>query len=274
MDLGADKRFRMTVVGASSMVGIAIAVYGFLTSYPEFLFHIYVSTAVIAFCLGLALIISLEERRKELIDKSMPRFLRDIVESHETGLTLIQSLEESSHRDFGPLSTELRKLVTQLSWGVEFKEAFESWGKKLNTEMTEKIVPLILEAIYLGGNLKTVFLSTEEFSKKILEMRDERKTQLRPYVMIIYSTVLVFLVIIVVLNTSFFNKITVSDSYFLKFPMSMDNFKGTLFDLAAIEAFFGGLVAGKISQGRILSGIKHSVILLIVTQIVFNVFMM
>lgn len=273
MNFKIEKRFKMAMIGVSSAISFSIAFYGYINFFPEYTFHIFISLAIIALCTGLAIIISLEERRKEMIDNSLPKLLQDIAECQETGMTLLQSLEDSSRRLYGPITSELKRLVGKLSWGVEFKEAFKSFGERLNTNLSEKIITLILEAVYLGGDLKTVFLSTEEFVKKILDMRKDRKAQLRPYLLIIYTTTIVFLIIIVILNKSFFLPLSASRNRFLTFSMSSNKFMGTLFDLAVIESFFGGLIAGKVSEGKIFSGLKHSVILLIITQIIFNMFL-
>lgn len=273
MDFGIERRFKTAMIGASSAISFSIAFYGYLNFFPEYAFHIFISLAIIILCAGLAVIIYFDDRRKEGIDDSLPALLQDLAECQETGMTLLQSLEDSSRRKYGPITSELKKLVGKLSWGVEFKEAFKSFGERLNTNLTEKIVTIILEAVYLGGDLKNVFLSTEKFVKKILEMRKERKSQIRPYLLIIYTNMIIFLAIVVILNRSFFSPLSVSRSRFLRFSMSSNEFRGTLFDLAVIEAFFGGLIAGKVSEGRIFSGLKHSVILLLITQIIFNLFL-
>jgi flagellar protein FlaJ len=44
-----------------------------------------------------------------------------------------------------------------------------------------------------------------------------------------------------------------------------------LYWAAAIESLFGGLIAGKIGDGFMAGGIKHSLILLLITFVVFNV---
>jgi len=273
MDVEVTRRSKLASIGALSAASLSLALYGYLSFFPEYAFHTFVSLAAIVLCSGLGAVCFLEQMRKRLVDESLPGLLEDLAECQETGMTLLQALEEASHRKYGPMTSELRKLVAKLSWGIELKEAMKSFGERLNTELTEKIVPLILEAIYMGGDLKTVFRSTAEFVKKMLDMRRERTSQLRPYLLITYTTTMTFLVIIVILHQSFFIPLSSSQNRFLSLTMSSKEFREVLFDLAVIEAFFGGLIAGKVAEGTVLAGLKHSAVLIVATLVVFAVFL-
>ncbi len=44
-----------------------------------------------------------------------------------------------------------------------------------------------------------------------------------------------------------------------------------MFNMAIIEAIFGGLAAGKISDGSFTSGIKHMVVMLIASVVLYSV---
>lgn len=89
--------------------------------------------------------------------------------------------------------------------------------------------------------------------------------------MIVYISCIVFLVIIVILYQSFFLPIATQKTRFLRLPMSLEGYKSLLFDLSIVEAVFGGLVAGKLSQGIVLNGLKHSVILNVLAILIFTV---
>jgi flagellar protein FlaJ len=45
--------------------------------------------------------------------------------------------------------------------------------------------------------------------------------------------------------------------------------KNILFHMSIVEAIFAGIVAGKIGEGSFGAGIKHVVILIIITMVVF-----
>jgi len=97
----------------------------------------------------------------------------------------------------------------------------------------------------------------------------ERKTQTRPYLAIIYVAFFVFLVTIVMLFKSFF--VDVSDFSTTQFAlMSPKEARSVFFHMSSIQAFFGGLVAGKMGEGTVGGGLKHSIILLICGYLTFK----
>jgi flagellar protein FlaJ len=253
-----------TIVGAVSLTaGFLVALFGYILFFPEYSFHIFLSLAAVVSCIGPAILFQLKYRRKNLIDENLPRLLEDLAESQETGMTLIQSLEESARRKYGPLTIELRKMIVKLSWGIKFEVAFQDFAKSAQTEMTQKVVTLILQAIHLGGDLKKIFVSTAAFTRKMLDIRKERSSQLRQYVFSIYTIMIIFQIIIIVLYQSFFMPFSSGGEHFLNLKTSPEAFKGVLSDLAIIEAFVGGIIAGKLGEGTVYLGLKHSIILLL-----------
>lgn len=46
--------------------------------------------------------------------------------------------------------------------------------------------------------------------------------------------------------------------------------KQVFFHMSAIQAFFGGLVAGKMGEGTVSAGLKHSLILMLCSYFVFK----
>lgn len=256
----------------SVIIASLIVVLGYIFYYPKYMFHTLISIAIIVGCGPLALVIHLESRRKKLIDNALPRLLEDLAESQEAGMTLLQALAESSKRKYGPINEELKILVSQLTWGVQFEEAFRSFSRRIGTQMTSRVTVLLLEAVRLGGDLKTTFKSTSTFVRKMIELRNERETQLRPFMMVIYISTMIFVLIVVIIYQSLFVQMSSISSSFFKLDLNIETYKAYLFDLAIIEAILGGFTAGKLSEGVTLYGLKHSIILLLAVTIVFTFF--
>ena len=53
--------------------------------------------------------------------------------------------------------------------------------------------------------------------------------------------------------------------------MEIEKLESALFNMAIIEAVFGGLAAGKIGSGSYVAGTKHVVVMIIISVIAFNV---
>jgi flagellar protein FlaJ len=52
--------------------------------------------------------------------------------------------------------------------------------------------------------------------------------------------------------------------------MEIDKLESALFNMAIIEAVFGGLAAGKIGAGSYVAGTKHVVAMIVISVIAFN----
>ena len=270
-----NKRVKWAAYGLSGVLGIAILAFGYFFYYPAFQFHVFVTGAVIFSLLLPGILISYDHGKKRKIDNMLPRFLEDVAESQESGLTLLKAFEESSKRNYGPITKELKHLVAQLTWGVEFEVAFNSFAGRIDTELSAKVTVLLLEAMRLGGDLRSTFNSVGSFVREMITLRDERESELKAYMMIIYMSVVVFMIVIMILYNSFFLNLASQQSAaggFGGLPMSLEKYKAILFDLVIVVAFFGGITAGKLSAGSAVAGIKHAVILLTMITVVFGLF--
>ena len=257
-------------------LGLFTASIGYLAGYSGEILHFYLALSLAMTCTPPALYYTFTSRRMRAIDDGLPRILDDIVGSWESGLTLLEALEEVSKRRYGPLTKELRKTVAQISWGVPFEKAMESFAKRAGTELAVRVMMLIAEAARMGGDIKGVFKSTSTFVKKVLELRKEREAQLRPFIIVTYVTVAVFIVVMLILYYGFFLPLAspTGEVRFLKIPLSLEEYKLLIFDMGVIEAFFGGLLAGKLSEGKIIAGFKHVVVLILTTATILGLTML
>ena len=61
-------------------------------------------------------------KKKASIEKGVNSFLRDLTEIRKTGLSPERCIESLSDRDYGEFSSELRKISSEISWGVPIKK--------------------------------------------------------------------------------------------------------------------------------------------------------
>jgi flagellar protein FlaJ len=171
-------------------------------------------------------------------------------------------VEEASKRRYGPLTAELKRMVAHMSWGKSFEEALQSFSERVNTSLTKRSIPLVIEASHSGGRVEKVFEPTGKFVQSTLLAEKERQAQTRPYVAIVYVAFFVFLFTVIMLFTTFF--VQMSELAALNTAvMSTDEARRLFFHMSTGQAFFGGLVAGKMGEGTMSAGLKHSVILLV-----------
>ena len=270
-----NKKLKIAIMGGSVVAAIAVALFGYslyLTKTIDlYQAHIFVAAGVMVGMIAPAFILILQDLRRNEIDKALPRVLEEISEGLMSGMTLIEAIEEASRRDYGWISRELKILTSQMSWGVPIEKAFDNFADRIGTDMAQKTTSLLLSAIELGGDLRTTFLSTADFLRKMLEARDDRNEEIRPYLTIIYVTLIVFLAMMIMLYSSL-NQLLNIQSPIVKVMMNKEQLKILLYDLAIMEAGFGGLIAAKLSSGSIWPGLKHSIIMIAMNTIIFLMF--
>jgi len=219
------------------------------------------------------------------IDKNIPRLLREIAESGRTGLTFTRAIEVSAERDYGPLTKELNQLVAQLSWGSSIEEAFHAFALRARTKLAQRTSDLIVEVARSGGDTQEVM---EQVNKHIGELQSidrERYAQMRPYAAVVYIAFGVFLFTDVLLIRSFFTQIVELQAKVMATSgaggggvfagagsVDVGFLKKVLYHAVIIQALFGGLIAGKMSEGRIGAGLKHTLLLLVIAFVTFLLF--
>ncbi|MEM2994512.1 MAG: type II secretion system F family protein [Candidatus Bathyarchaeia archaeon] len=211
---------------------------------------------------------------RKAIDEHLPDLFRSIVQAEETGMTLPQALEEAAKRNYGPLTVELRKMNAQISWGMTFEEALLALAKRANTVLVQRTVPLIIEASRSGGRIEEVFAPTGKFIQTTLLLDKERRNRTRPYIAIIYVAFFVFVFTVILLFKSFFVSVeSLPTLGATKAVMSPEEMQRLLFHMTIIQAFFGGLVAGKMGEGTINAGLKHSLIMMLCGYVALKIFL-
>ena len=224
-----------------------------------------------------------EVQRKDSIDKHMPVFLLALLSSVQSGANLIKAIEQTANRNLGALTPELKNLRANISWGMPMDEAFEHFANRTGTRIARRVTVLLEMAMRIGGDVTT---NLEMIQKHVTEMQNlekNRKSQMAPYTYTIYISYAVFIAVAVLLVTSFFVEIekvqadlvdggTGSDGLFGSLAdMDVSLMETALFNMAIIEAVFGGLAAGKIGAGSYMAGIKHVVAMIVIAIIAFNV---
>ncbi len=275
--------FRLVLVSIAGAI-IVIGISQLLGSVSESVKEVGLIFGVIAGIVPLTLYQLKEVQRKDSVDKHMPVFLLALLSSVQSGSNLIKALEETANRNLGALSNPLKNLRANISWGMPMNEALEHFANSTNTKISRRVTLLLEMAIKIGGDIDA---NLEMIQKHVTEMQNiekNRKSQLAPYTYTIYISYVVFLAVSVLLVTSFFTEIEkVQESMIATggapegglfsslTNMDIGLMETALFNMAIIEAVFGGLAAGKIGAGSYVAGIKHVVAMIVIAVISFNV---
>jgi flagellar protein FlaJ len=247
----------ISVALAIAMVSFGVSKFWGTATFDELVFF-----AITVGIFPPAILNYADHQWRKAIDQHLPDLFRTIVQAQETGMTLPQALEEAAKRDYGPLTPELRKMTTQISWGMSFDEALMALAKRVNTVLVQRTVPMIIEASRSGGHVEKVFEPMGKFIQTTILLDKERRTQARPYIAIVYVAFFVFIFTILLLFKAFF--VSIEQLPMLGTAlMTPEEIRTMFFQMTLIQAFFGGLVAGKMGEGTINAGLKHCLVLMI-----------
>lgn len=213
------------------------------------------------------------------VDRNIPLLLRDLAEAVRSGETLVRALEEAARRDYGPISKYLEKAMVRLSLTSDLEASLRWMGEKLVRPSAMRMATILIEASESGGKIVDILEAAVSLFNQIAEYRDEREAQTRPYILLAYMGSMIFMVIAYVILFQFLAPLSTAAETpemmgvpIIQNVLDINYYKAILFWASVMESIFGGLIAGKISGGRLAAGLIHSSILLAVTIVFFNVF--
>jgi len=200
------------------------------------------------------------------IEERFPDFLRDISENIKTGMTLTQAIGATKDTYYGVLTPYVKKIVTKIDWSIPFDEVLSEFSKG-TTPLIKKTVSTIVETYSGGGDITQILDATGKTIKEINKIRKERFSAIYSQMMTGYVIFFIFIGVLIVLQQF----LVPSLFAFTSEEIGIGNFKdisrsySDIFQLLIlVEGFFSGLVIGKMAEGNLLSGVKHSFILILV----------
>ncbi len=227
-----------------------------------------------------------ETRRRDSIDSNLPIFLLSLVSAVESGLSLLRAVEDAADRQMGSLTPQLKNLRANISWGMPHREALDLFSKRVGTKLAKRVVMLLQISIDIGGDVNETLGLIQKHVTDMQNIEKERKSQLQPYIFTIYISFIVFIAVTLLLVSQFFTEIEVVQAQLRQIAEEKDIGLGMfgailgvsvpeivqiMFHMSIIEAIFGGIAAGKIGEGSFIGGIKHLIVMVVVTIIAFSV---
>ncbi|MCX8150592.1 MAG: type II secretion system F family protein [Candidatus Bathyarchaeota archaeon] len=201
-------------------------------------------------------------KHKNSMEQGVTSFLRDLTEIRKTGLSPEKCIESLSKRDYGAFTKELRKISSEISWGIPIKKVMMDFLKRTRSWMVQIVMFLLVETIDVGGGTIAMIESLARFNNLTQEVEKEKKMSVRPYVMMPYlaSILLVATTIMMLSFTTGFGVNTLSTTA----PKDTSTITTIFITSVIFHSYLIGIVAGKISDESISSGFKHAAILVIV----------
>ncbi|AGN02609.1 archaeal flagella assembly protein J [Salinarchaeum sp. Harcht-Bsk1] len=236
-----------------------------------------------------AMVFEIHRRRIETIEAAVPDFLDRLASVNEAGLSMIDSIGRVRASDLGALGPEVDRIWADIQWGSDIERALKRFERRVRTRTISRVVALITNAMNASGDVSRVLRIAAAQAKADRRLKRQRKQEMLAYVVVVYVSFGVFLVIIAALDAVLIpnlpeqaitpgggnpNQPSVTPGMGqLEGLGTIDAEAYTLlfFHTALLQALLSGIVAGQMSSGDIRDGAKHAAILMSVAYMAFLV---
>ncbi len=220
---------------------------------------------------------------EDRIQAQIPDFLKKLASTNETGMTLRESIRIMTQSDMG-MGREIKKIWNDIEWGLSINESLRRFANRVRTHIVARSVTLLTKANESSGDIGEVLTVAARDAAAEQELKNERRVSMFIYIVIIYISFLVFIGIIYVISSTFLEEMVkagekVTTSGQRAVPLSLNRealgaYNRLFFHGALIQGFSSGLIAGVMGEGSVLSGLKHSVIMVTIAYLLFNLFVL
>ncbi len=214
-------------------------------------------------------------RRISKIEERLPDFLRDVAEAGRFGMTLPDAIVVASRGRYGLLTEEIKKMASQLEWGVPVATALRLFEERVPTPLVRRVVSIITRANEAGGNVADVLSMVAHDIREVQLSGQARQISMLTYVTVIYIAFFVFLVTIYIMAAVFLPQMVTAGQ-----GIASSNLAGAgavtlsfqyvpalflAFMIAVIVHAVGdGIMAGVLFNGKLAEGMQHATIMLAV----------
>lgn len=241
----------------------------------------------------------IKTQRERELESRFPDFVRNLVGAVRSGMPMAKAIIYVSGSDYGALNPYVKKLANQVEWSIPVHEALHSFAANCESRVIKRAISTVTEAEESGGNIEDVLESVTSSLIEIRKLKETRRASIHGQVVQSYVIFFVFLITMIIVqnflipymsrvqSTPITSLTGANEIEFQASPLSGDvlsqripidystfeafitsfidwlqSFHGIFLMLSLIQALFAGLVTGKLSEGDIRSGIKHSLILM------------
>jgi flagellar protein FlaJ len=232
----------------------------------------------------LAVFYELRQRYINRVRERFPDVLSSIARANQSGISTANAIKMEHQRAEGVLEDELGRLYSDIKWFNDPSEAFRRLADRSRIDMTRRTMQLLAEANEASGNLQRTLSVAAEQARFRRQFAAARSREVASHVAVAVISFLVFLGIIVLLQQFYLVRVieagaetaSTDGEAVPELAASLQNIDADGFRLAflhsvVIQGACIGFVAGKLSYGTVLAGVKYSIGMVLVAIAVFGV---
>jgi flagellar protein FlaJ len=234
---------------------------------------------------------SREDKRIREIEERLPDFLRDVAEGGRFGMTLAKSIVSAAKGRYGKLTPEIRRMASQIQWGVSATEALALFSERVQTPLVNRTAALIIKASTAGGNVADVLELVASDTKEMHLLQRERRSSMAAYTSVIYIAFGVFLITVLILQSTFLKEMEAVGRQTQAIQQQSGGgglpgggvqgatisaelipaIRDIYFYAAIVHAIGDGVLAGVIQAGKFSAGMIHAFAMLMGAFVILRV---
>ncbi|RXK51730.1 type II secretion system F family protein [Halorientalis pallida] len=274
-----------TVPLALVVVGVSLAT-GIVESTPTAFLAEPVTTTTLLFVVPLLIVAiplsvfhELKARRETDFARRFPDTLNVLSGANRMGIEFTDALAMVGQWSRGPLATELRMVRNDIRWHYDTRAALLGLANRVQAPSLSRTLKLVAEGTRSSSDVARVLAVAADDARERFKIERRRRQDLSAYTTVVVVGFLVYMLVIVLLDTSYLQPIADTPSVpepegVTGTPVSVVNlpveaYRALFFHSALIQATGVGLIAGKLSRDSVLSGLKYGIALIALTLVTF-----
>ena len=219
-------------------------------------------------------------KKMKEIDDMFPVFLRDLVQTIRGGMTIPLAFKRIAANDYKNLTPLIKKMSAQMAWGIPIEKILMNFSKQSKSKLISRVISSVIESHRFGGNLADTFEALSNTSLEVDRLRAERRLYMNSQLMTGYIIFFVFLAVIIGLEKFLTPSLAsikgeslgLSSTSGAQLPpeVLVAEYKNIYRNLIIIQGLFAGLSVGKMAEGSLMNGIKHSLFMVFAGSIIFT----
>lgn len=258
-------------------VGLAILIGNIILFGGSPVFYFLLGVAAVVVALPFIASVMIESGREKEKEEMFLEFSRNLVESVKAGTPISKSIINVRGKKYGSLSPHIDKLANQIALGIPVRQALQTFAGDTSNKVIARSVVLVTEAEESGGRIGEILENVAKSVSEVEDIKKERKSSMFNAVVQLYIIFLIFLVIMLGVQIKFIPELLkiigslgggMEGFGFTGGALNQEIMNKLFLVLMIVQGFFAGLIIGKLSEGSIKYGIKHSAIITAIAYLV------
>jgi len=263
-------------------IGAAILIVGLSFLFKDTkLFFLIIGIGVLSGVLPFVISLIAETRAETEKEEMFLEFTRNLVESVKTGTPISKSIMNLRDKAYGVLGPNIKKLANQISLGIPLNMALEVFSKDVDNKTVSRTIILIGQAERAGGDIGEILEAVAEAVSMSDKLKKERKAAISTLVVQGYIIFFVFMIIILIMQFQILPMVSgiaelgsIGGGTFAEVgaisgeAVVQEEMSNSFLYLLLIQGLFTGLTIGKLGEGGLKAGVKHSFALMLISFVV------